>query len=287
MSTYAALPRPTGIPGRALATLLALTAALGAAFVLAPPPLAAISPDGGYADEQAVHDAVGSAFVGYWQAGDGTLTPDFERLVDYWIRFHIVKGAIAVVFLVVLAFLGVRLWRAFLAAGDRSLGRRVALATGGALTAALGLFAVMLVMANIQCALAPLSSLISFLDGAPSGSTLDSSLTELRAQLHATVDSGAVASPAVRRLVDDFGYYHAVMAVLGITAALVFAALGALQWRRFARAVRPERRARRVFATFGTLAVLTAVACALLAYGNTGVASDPAPALLAFFEGGW
>ncbi|MFI5912025.1 hypothetical protein [Dactylosporangium sp. NPDC051541] len=280
MSTFAVPARPGGIPGRVLGRLLAATVALSAAFFLAPPPLAAISPNGGYADEEAVHDAVGSAFAGYWPTGDATLTPDLQRLVDYWVRFHIFKGAFALVLLIVLATLGVRLWRAFLAAGDRGLGRRVALAAGGTFTAALGLFAVMLVMANIQCTLAPLSSLATFLDAGttPAG---------LQAQLQTTVDTGAAASPPLQRLIDDFGYYHAVMAVLGTAAALAFAALSAQQWRRFARAVRPAARARRVFATFATLAALTAVAFALLAFGNTGVAADPAPALLAFFEGGW
>ncbi|GAA3295241.1 hypothetical protein Dvina_30545 [Dactylosporangium vinaceum] len=281
MSTFAA-PRPANLSARMLAAFAALTAILSTAFLLAPPPLAALGPDGGYADEPALTDAAGTAFTGYWSSGEAGLTPDLERLVDYWVRFHIFKTAFAVVLAIVLATLTVRLWRAFLAAADQPLGRRTATATAGTLTAALTLVAIMLVMANIQCTLSPLSSLATFLDHAPAGT-----LTGVRAQLHATVTTGAAASPPVQHLIDDFGWYHAVMAVLGALTAVAFAALSWSQWRHFARPARPARRARRVHAVFGTLAALTAVAFALLAYGNTGVAADPAPALLAFFEGGW
>ncbi len=282
MSTFAAPPRAAWLPGRVLARFAALSVALSAAFLFAPPPLAAIWPDGGYAGERGVADAAASAFGGYWASGDAALTPDLERLVDYWVRFHIFKAAFALVLTIVLASLSVRLWRAFLAAGDRSRGRRVALGAGGGFTAGLGVFAVMLVMANVQCALAPLSSLATFLDVGPAGST-----GAVRSQLHATVGTGAAAAPPLQRLIDDFGYYHAVMAVLGAAVAAGFVAVSARLWHRFARAGRADPRARRVFAVSGVLAVLAAVAFGLLAFGNVGVAEDPAPALLAFFEGGW
>jgi hypothetical protein len=61
-------------------------------------------------------------------------------------------------------------------------------------------------------------------------------------------------------------------------------------WRGFARAGsadRSTRRTRRVLALFGAGSVLSALIVVMLFVANTGVAMDPAPALLGLFNGGF
>lgn len=66
----AALPRPAEVPGRALAVLVALAVALGAAFVLAPSRLAANGSESGFSEQRGLVDALRPAFVAYWRSGD-------------------------------------------------------------------------------------------------------------------------------------------------------------------------------------------------------------------------
>jgi hypothetical protein len=82
--------RSVSVPGRALATLVVLGAALAAAFVVAPPRLVASGP---YSDLAARGDLVvafDTAMVGYWRSGDRDYPVALQRLVDYWVRFHLV-----------------------------------------------------------------------------------------------------------------------------------------------------------------------------------------------------
>lgn len=65
-------PRPAGLPVRALAVLVALATALGAAFVLAPGPLAAGGSGGGLAGRRSLAEALREAFVGYWSPVNGS-----------------------------------------------------------------------------------------------------------------------------------------------------------------------------------------------------------------------
>jgi len=67
--------------------------------------------------------------------------------------------------------------------------------------------------------------------------------------------------------------------------AVALIGLSSLLWKRFARSA--DRRTRRVLGSFGVLAALFSLLLIVLAAGNTTVAADPAPALMAFFEGGW
>lgn len=70
MRTHKALSRSAEVPGRALAVLVALAVALGAAFVLAPSRLAAIGTEGGLSSQRNLVDALSPAFVTYWTSGD-------------------------------------------------------------------------------------------------------------------------------------------------------------------------------------------------------------------------
>jgi hypothetical protein len=80
--------------------LVALAVALGAVFVLAPSRLAAIGTDGGLSEQRNLIDALSPAFVKYWSSGDQGFPPDLQRVVDYWFRFHAVKGVLAAALLI-------------------------------------------------------------------------------------------------------------------------------------------------------------------------------------------
>ncbi len=58
-------------------------------------------------------------------------------------------------------------------------------------------------------------------------------------------------------------------------------------WRSFARVGSADRRARRVLAWFGVGSALSSLIVVVLFVANTGVAMDPAPALLGLFNGGF
>ncbi|GGM77504.1 hypothetical protein ACFFX1_52585 [Dactylosporangium sucinum] len=264
--------RPSGVSGRTVAVLAAVAAALVAAFVVAPGPLAAAGSGGDL-------DGLRGAFAEYWSAGDRPLSPALQRAVDYWFGYHLVKGAIAALLLVVLAALAVRLGRSFLRTGGPGTGRRLALGGSGALVTLLGLFALVVVMANVQGAVAPFASLLPMLSGGD--------LAQAREQLAGSLTTGAAVSPALQAMVDDFGRYHAAMAVVAGLVTVAFVAVAVALWRRFARTPRDSRRARAVWGALGGLSVLLSLAMLTVAVANTTVAADPAPALLAFFEGGW
>src|SRR5687768_3628962 len=127
MTSSTAPPRSADFSGRALATLAALAAALGAAFVVAPATLAASGPGGGFADQRHLTEALRPAFVEYWRSGDRELSPALAGVVDYWLRYHVAKAVIAAVLLTVLVVLGTRLWTALLNVAGPAPGRRIAL----------------------------------------------------------------------------------------------------------------------------------------------------------------
>ena len=214
-------------------------------------------------------DSVGRALVADWASavpvpgseGSSALT-DPTR---FWRWFHVVKAILACGALLVSIVVVTRGYRARRAA-PTSAGRVgwAAVVIGGGLVAAL---AVILVVANVQGAVAPLSSVLSFLplsDGGPP-------LTEAVNALNANIGSGQ-PTPTATAIVRDFATYHAVVAVLlalttvlaGITTVRV---IGARRWGSTAA----------LAATMTILAVLT--------IANTGTAFAPAPALQSFLSG--
>jgi len=250
-------------------TLTGLATALAVAFVVAPAPMAAARPRGGFADEVGLAGALRASFDEYWRAGS---SPRMQSLVDYWMRYHLVKAVTAALLLAVLVPLAVRLWTAF------ARGRGAGFAAGGVAATALAVFSLLLVMANVQGAVTPFSSLLPLLTGGPDSATLE--------QVRQGLASGS-ASPVLAAMVDDFARYHVVMAVLAGPAAVGLAAVSVTLWRRFATTPRVNRRARRVLAALGAVTVVLPLLVAMVAVANTTTAADPAPALLAFFQGGW
>lgn len=277
---------PTSVPVRTFAVLGALAVALGVAFVLAPRVLAA-NAAASYTDQGDLVAAVRTAFVEYWQTGDRGFTPAMATLVDYWTRYHLVKAGIAAMLLVVLVGLGVRLWRAFVRAGRRGAVSRWALASAGSVVALGAIGAVALVMANVQGAVAPFASLLSML---PSGAS-DARLAHAVDQIRQGLAGHPPPTPVLDVMVSDFGRYHAVLAGLAVVVAIGLVVLSVLAWTRFARTRGAERlsdwRARPVWAALGAFSAVFALVVIVVAVANTTTAADPAPALLASFNGSW
>ena len=276
----------TSAPGSALALLAGLAVALGAAFVLAPAVLAASAPGGGYAGQPALITAVRTTFIEYWNSGRRAYPPDLARLLDYWTRYHIAKAAIAALLLAVLVILAARLWRALLSAPRLTPVRGAALTLSWALAALLAVGSAVLVVANIQGAVTPLSSALSMLPLGSHDAPLRHAVGQVKQGLAVYPGTGGRTAPALQVMVSDFGLYHAVVVGLAAAVTLILIVMSAVSWRRRARTHSSERRTRRVLELAGVSSALVALVILVIAMANLGTALHPAPALLAFFNAG-
>jgi hypothetical protein len=274
------------VPGQPLALLGVLAAALSAAFVLAPGVLAAIWPGGGYAGQGALITGIRSGFIDYWSSGDHDYPPELERLVDYWLRYHVAKAVIAALLLTVLIMLCARLWAPLLRADRIAPGRAAALALSGALAAMLALAATVLTVANIQGALAPFSSLISMLPLGTRDTQLTTTIGQVKQDLAVYPNVRGGTPPALHAMISDFAIYHAAIVVLAAAVAVILIGLSVVSWRRRARTSSSERRIRRTLGLAGVASALVSFAVIVIAMANLGNAMHPAQALLAFFTGG-
>ncbi|MFI7436147.1 hypothetical protein [Micromonospora haikouensis] len=286
MTSSAAPPRPTGVSGRVIAGLGVLAAALVVAFVVAPPALTA-DRAGGIVDRRDLSEALRAAFVAYWRSGDRNISPELARVVDYWSRYHLVKAVLAALLLAVLVALGARLARVFVTAGGLGAGKRTALAAAGVLVAVLAPFSVAMVMANVQGAVAPFASLLPMLTEGVTDAELADTLTQVERGLTESGGTSGSSSPTLDLMIDDFSWYHEAMAGTAAVVAVVLVATSVLAWRRFAATRPADRRKRQVLAAYGLLSALLLLPAVALVVANATTAADPAPALLAFFQGGW
>ncbi|MGC0366948.1 putative small integral membrane protein [Rhodococcus sp. 27YEA15] len=264
-------PRSAGLSERTLALLAGI---LLIALFVAPSILA-----GNTFGNGDLTRALGDGFVEYWSAGSNHLPPRLDSAVHYWSRFHVAKAVIAVLLLAVVTPLGIRLWQTYLRAGK---GRRLVPLVSGVSITAIALFAGLVLMANIQGALAPFSSLLSLLPMNDAAGDLASTLVDVRRQLAA----GDI-TPVIDMMTTDFGWYHAVMAVIAVVATVVLLGTSALLWRRRVRTDSADRRARTVLGVFCALSVLLMLLTGVTALANAGTAADPGPALVGFFDGGF
>ncbi|MFI7543504.1 hypothetical protein [Actinoplanes sp. NPDC049599] len=275
------------IPGRKLGSLAAVAVLLAVAFVLAPPTLAGARSSAGIGDERDLTEALRAAFVEYWHSGAPAFSPRLEQVVDYWFRYHVVKAGIAALLLVVLVALGVLLRQAYQRADAIGRRGRAALASAGALVTALGLLALVTVMANVQGAVAPFASLLPMLTGNTADAELTGTLDQVRQRIAAAPAPGGRTPPALAVMIDDFARYHVAMALIAAIVAASLVVLSVAAWRRFSRATAADRATRRSRASFGVLTAVTSLILMVIALANTATAADPAPALAAFFAGGW
>ncbi|MGW6374516.1 hypothetical protein ACWFRB_00450 [Rhodococcus sp. NPDC055112] len=288
MHRHAAPPRPAEVSGRALALLVALAAALVAAFVVAPRTLAAIGPGEDFPDQRSLLDAVREAFVAYWSTGDRDFSPGLEGVVDYWVRYHVAKGVIAGLLLVALVALGVLLWKGFAMAGGTGAVRRAALAAAGVLVTTAALFSLAVVMANIQGAVAPFSSLMSMLPVGETDGGLADTLGQVRQQLADSPSAGGDrTAPVLDVMISDFSRYHAAMAVIAAIVAAVLIGLSVVMWKWRASTESSARGTRRMLRPVAVLSAAVSLGVIVVGVANTTTAADPEPALLAFFDGGF
>lgn len=275
--------RSAGLPGRTLATLVVLAVALCFAFVLGPITLAATSADH-FADQRDIATHLRDTFVGYWQSGRRDFPRDLAGIVQYWSYYHVAKGAIAALLAVVFVMLAVALWRAFLRAEGAGAARMAALAVSGVLAMLLVLGSSVIVLANIQGAMAPFASLLSMLPTAPPDPQLADTAQQISGQL--AHYPGAGGSPALAVMLSDYVRYHAVLAVTATIMTFVLVGLCVASWRWFATSG-PATRTRRVAALFGVLSVVAALAMIVAAVANMTTVASPVPGLQAVFTGGW
>ncbi|ONH33248.1 hypothetical protein BL253_02455 [Pseudofrankia asymbiotica] len=272
--------------------LAALAAALVAAFVLAPARLAADGGSGDLVDHRHLVEGVHGAFVQYWRSGDRDLTPDLARIVDYWFRYHVVKGAIAAALLIVLVALTVLVWKMFLRAEGRGTAEglgtvaRAALASAGTFATMLAMVALAAVMANIQGMKAPFASLLPMLTEGATDPELATALDQATQALADPARTGARTPPAIDVMSDDFARYHVALAVVAAIAATALLGTSVLLWRRFARAASADRRTRRVLGSFGVLSAVLTLGLLVLMVGNINAAGHSPRVLLDALRGG-
>ncbi|MGL5817690.1 MAG: hypothetical protein ACRCYR_09020 [Phycicoccus sp.] len=192
--------------------------------------------------------------------GSGLLEPS-----RFWGRFHLVEAVLAALLLGMAVTLTARCWSAPGAGSTRR--RTAAWRAAGVAGGGLAGLALLAVVANVQGAVAPLSSVISFLPTGPEDAAVVAAVGELQSDLAA-----GPRSPVAETLVHDFSVYHAVMAGLGAITAVAMAALVLRPWRRRHRGA-------------GVLLVVASLAVALVTAANIGTALDPVPALDTFLRG--
>jgi hypothetical protein len=282
MTTVAPPPRT---PARLAAptALVAMVPALVIAFVLGPPRLAG---DRALGEPGGMEAAFRPALVDYWRSRDPSRPPAVQRLVDYWFRWHLIKIGIAALMLIVLVALTVMLWRAFLRTDRRGAGRTAALVSAGIALPAAALFALFVLVANINTTAVPFPALFPFLvDGAAPDPALAGVLEQARARLTGSHLTSGYTPPALNDMVADLARYHTVLAVIAAGTTVAFAGLAVVLWRRFARTAGADRRTRRVLGWFGAVAVMVALLSVVFVVADVTAALDPAPDLLALLNG--
>ncbi len=206
----------------------------------------------------------------------GTASPDvpLADALSFWGIFHIAKAVLATALLCALMVVGHRVWTR--ATRAETSAARAAWVSVGVLGAWLPLLTLLIVLANIQGAVAPLSSVISFL---PISTTPE--VDEVRTELAA----GAYG-PVTGALIADFRAYHAaltaclVVVIVGLAASIVWMLV------RRARTPRGSRLVRRSL-TSGAIAVtLLTATLGVIMLANLSTVLDTAPALAGFFGTG-
>lgn len=242
---------------------------LAAAFVVAPVGLAGGGHGGGFFGSAELSSSVADDFVALWSSGGQALPGGMNDLVQYWLRYHVAKAVLAGLLLIVLAALATRLWR------RRSAGVAAATATAGGFGAAL------LLMANVQGAVAPLSSVLTLLPSA----TDDPAVGLAKAQVAQQLQARSTPRPALAHMISDFGTYHAVLAVSAVVLACATVVVSVFVGRSFMTTARSDRAARRTKALTSAVFAIVGICVLVLAAANIGSATNPADALLLFYAG--
>lgn len=209
-----------------------------------------------------------------WLAS-GAAEPDavFSSAVRFWATFHGAKALASAGLLVSLVLLLSRLWAAYGIA--RTRGRRIALSVTGIGVTLLSAVTILVVIANVQGTLAPLSSVLSFLPG--------SAPTPAMTSVHDQLAAGAT-TPMLSTLIGDFRTFHAAVVGCAVLALVGLASAARFIWIRWARIPAPRRRRVVVVAELPVIAMAMFIGLVLLA--NLSTVADTPSALAAFFGAG-
>lgn len=262
-------------PWNTTAVLGFLAAGLLAAVALLPAAVAERTAGPGGVTVASLPHQVSDGFDRWFASGLAQPDPGLAAATRFWAVFHGVKAGCAALLLVALVLLLRRVWTAWVATGSRA--RRVAFALAGSGGAVLAAVALLVVLANVQGAVAPLSSVLSFLPAAPPTSTM----TAVRAEL-----DGGVSTPFLAALVGDFRVYHAAFVVAGSVAVIGLLVAVVVLWRRRALTPRALRSSRIVLAAGGASLGATALLLAVVVLANATTVAATEPALAAFLGGG-
>ncbi|MEO8263355.1 MAG: hypothetical protein ABI566_12380 [Pseudolysinimonas sp.] len=253
--------------------ILATTVLLVGAFFLLPGTVARVlSPEG--ITTGMLAESVGVAFSQWWTSAAAPLTPGMEAVVSFWAVFHVTKVVVAIALLIALLLTGHEVWKAYARATGRVA--RAGIALLGIAGAPLAPLMLLIVMANVQGSLAPLSSVMGLLP-------MDGSVPEV-AEVQAQFAAGT-STPVLDALISDFRTYHLVVVVVAVIAALLVVAADIVLWIRWSRIVRQDVRLRRVTATVAIVLPALAPVLLFIMVVNLSTVAETAPALAAFFQG--
>ncbi len=243
-------------------------AVISAAFVWLP----AVLVGGATTSGTLLRGSTADAIAAYWHEGRAPFTDDLRELVDQWRDYHMIKAVVAGVAVVVLV-------RAAVRAGRRaSNASRTMLAGAGVAVIALGaLTAVLLLIANVQGAIAPFASLLSLLPTAASNGRFASTSREISDALTQRASSGHRGPPPLDRMVDSFVGFHVVLAALAGAIAMLTAWLIIRRLARGASGPAASHAALHRIALAG--AALSCAAAVVLCLANVSTARRPVPAL--------
>lgn len=260
-------------------------------FVIAPASLAGGTYGRGFTDNAPLVDATRASLVEFWSSGRGDFPPALQSTVDYWFRYHVAKASIAALLLAVLIVLGVRVWRSLAGSDGPGRGGTAALASAGIGITVLAVSAMALVMANIQGAIAPFSSLLSLLGPGHRGGEVAVTVDQIRDVLAQPGGaSGVRRSMALDTIVGDFSRYHVALAVqAGAVAAgsvVVGLTVVAMVSRRArSSAMVSSARARRMLWALAVSSIALALLMMLVTAANISNATTPERGLRIFFDG--
>ena len=233
---------------------------------------------GAYPALGSLQEAVSSGLQQFWSVGGDQFGAELDQAAEFWARFHVIKAVLAAVLLLVLVLLTARAWRG--SAFTSSRARRWTLTLLGLAATPLTVLALLVLVANVQGVVAPLSSVLGVLPLSAPGGQLAGTIGEIRQTLAAGGQSSAAEA-----LLHDFLVYHQAMVVLGTVVTLGLVVAGVRTWRNRSRVPTRDRWWRALLLLTSASLVTLAAFFAITTAANLSTAVNPAPALLGFFAG--
>lgn len=267
-----ARPAAPARPGRGTVALLALVVILLIAIVVAPGVVAEQVGRSAAPDIANLPDVVARGFADWVASGAAAPGATLSPAVDFWRVFHGVKAVLAIGLLAVLVVLNYRILLAYWTSDVH--GRRLSM-LGGAGSAVLTGLAIVLVIANVQGTVAPLSSVLSFLPTTPRSPAA----ATVRDQL-----ADGSSTPVTTALIDDFRLYHAAVVVCAVLVGIGLIGAAALIRVRWSR-LPPARRRRGQLVLAELPPAVFAVFVGVVLAANLSTVLDTEPALAAFLDG--